>query len=128
MCMEVIPSCLTLYDPKDCSPSGSSVHGILQARIPEWVARSCLQGIFQTQGSNPGLPHRRRILYRLSHQKSPNQRVTVGNVHSECVSVSHSVVSDSCDPMDCSLLGSSVKNPPGKITRVGCHFLLQGSS
>jgi len=31
-------SCLTLCDPMDCSPPGSSVHGILQARILEWVA------------------------------------------------------------------------------------------
>ena len=31
-------SCLTLCDAMDCSPSGSSVHGILQARILEWVA------------------------------------------------------------------------------------------
>ena len=31
-------SCLTLCDPMDCGPPGSSVHGILQARIPEWVA------------------------------------------------------------------------------------------
>ena len=31
-------SCLTLWDPMDCSPPGSSVHGILQARILEWVA------------------------------------------------------------------------------------------
>ena len=30
--------CLTLCDPMDCSPSGSSVHGLLQARILEWVA------------------------------------------------------------------------------------------
>ena len=30
--------CLTLCDPMDCSLSGSSVHGILQARILEWVA------------------------------------------------------------------------------------------
>ena len=30
--------CLTLYDPMDCSPPGSFVHGILQARILEWVA------------------------------------------------------------------------------------------
>ena len=30
--------CLTLYNPIDCSPPGSSVHGILQARILEWVA------------------------------------------------------------------------------------------
>ena len=33
-----IQSCLTLCDPMDCSPPGSSVHGILQARILEWVA------------------------------------------------------------------------------------------
>ena len=33
-------SCQTLFDPKDFSPPGSSVHGILQARILEWVAIS----------------------------------------------------------------------------------------
>ena len=37
-------SCLTLYDPKDCSRPGSSVHGISQARILEWVALSCSRG------------------------------------------------------------------------------------
>ena len=36
--MIVIQSCLTLCDPVDCSPLGSSVHEILQARILEWVA------------------------------------------------------------------------------------------
>ena len=35
---EVAQSCPTLYDPVDCSPPGSFVHGILQARILEWVA------------------------------------------------------------------------------------------
>ena len=36
------------------------------------VSRLCLlQGIFPSQGSNPGLPHCRRILYQLSHQGSP---------------------------------------------------------
>ena len=34
----VTQSCLTLCDPKDCGPPGSSVHGILQARILQWVA------------------------------------------------------------------------------------------
>ena len=34
----VAQSCLTLWDPMDCSPPGSFVHGILQARILEWVA------------------------------------------------------------------------------------------
>ena len=33
-------SCLTLWDPMDCSPSGSSVHGILQTRILEWAVIS----------------------------------------------------------------------------------------
>ena len=33
-----LESCMTLCDPMDCSPPGSSVHGILQARIVEWVA------------------------------------------------------------------------------------------
>ena len=33
-------SCLTLCNPVDCSPPGSSVHGILQARVLEWVAIS----------------------------------------------------------------------------------------
>ena len=32
--------CLTLCDPMDCSPPGSSVHGIFQARILEWVSIS----------------------------------------------------------------------------------------
>ena len=38
MCVLVTQSCLTLWDPTDCSPLGSSVHRILQARILEWVA------------------------------------------------------------------------------------------
>ena len=42
-----------------------TVHGILLARILEWVAISL------TQGMNPGLPHCRQILYQLSHQGSP---------------------------------------------------------
>ena len=49
-----------LGDPVDGSPPGSSVHGILQARILEWVAISFSRGIFPTQGSNPGLPHCRQ--------------------------------------------------------------------
>ena len=33
-----LQSCLTLSDPTDCSLPGSSVHGIFQARVPEWGA------------------------------------------------------------------------------------------
>ena len=34
----VVQSCSTLFDPIDCTPPDSSIHGILQARILEWVA------------------------------------------------------------------------------------------
>ena len=43
----VAQSCLTLYNPMDCSPPDSSVHGILQARILEWVAISLSRGSSQ---------------------------------------------------------------------------------
>ena len=43
--------CLTLCDPMDCSPPGSSVYGISRKEFPEFL----LQGIFPTQGSNLGL-------------------------------------------------------------------------
>ena len=51
----VTKSRLTLCDPTGCSPPGSSVHGIFQARILEWVAISTFQGIIPTQGLNPCL-------------------------------------------------------------------------
>ena len=44
---EVAQSCPTLCNPMDCSPPGSSVHGILQARIMEWVAISFSRGLSQ---------------------------------------------------------------------------------
>ena len=59
-------SWLTLCDTMDCSPQGSSVRGILQARRVEWgvewsgvewSVHCLLQGIFQTQGSNSLFPH-----------------------------------------------------------------------
>ena len=40
LCVLVAWSCLTLGEPMGCSLPGSSVHGILQARILEWVANS----------------------------------------------------------------------------------------
>ena len=43
-CVLVAQSCLTLCDPMDCSPPGSSVHGILQARTLEWVVIAFSRG------------------------------------------------------------------------------------
>ena len=51
----VAQSCLTLCDPMDCSPPGSSLHRIFQARILEWVANSYSRGSCQTQVSNTRL-------------------------------------------------------------------------
>ena len=73
-------SCPALCDPMDSSLPGSSVHGIFQARVLEWVALSfsagvgslsLLQGIFPTQESNWVLLHCRWILYQLSYQGNP---------------------------------------------------------
>ena len=57
----VAQSCPTLCDPKDCSLSVSSIHGISQARILEWVAISFSKGSSRLR--NPGIPHCRQILY-----------------------------------------------------------------
>ena len=53
VCAKSLRLCPTLCNPVDCSPPNSSVHGILQARILEWVAISFSRGIFPTQGSSP---------------------------------------------------------------------------
>ena len=57
-----------LCDPMDCSPPGSSVHRILQARRLEWVAVPFSRG---SSWPNPDLLHCRQILYCQSHQGSP---------------------------------------------------------
>ena len=44
LCAKSLHLCITCYDPMDCSPPGSSVHGILQARILEWVAMTFSRG------------------------------------------------------------------------------------
>ena len=59
---EVAQSCLTLSDPMDCSPPGSSVHGICQARVLEWGAiafsgiHRLLKGKFNLWGRNKLFP------------------------------------------------------------------------
>ena len=44
MCTHLLQPRLTLYDPMDCSPPASSLHGILRARILEWIAMSSSRG------------------------------------------------------------------------------------
>ena len=63
--------CLTLCDPTDCSLPGSSVRGDSPGKNTGVGCHAFLQGIFPTQGSNPGHPQCRKILYHLSPQGSP---------------------------------------------------------
>ena len=63
--------CLTLCDTMDCSPPGSSVHGILQAKILEWEAFPSPEDL-PDPGIKPGFPAlQAEHLYHLSHQESP---------------------------------------------------------
>ena len=64
MKVKVTQSCPTLCDPLDYTVPGQNTG---------MGSLSFLQGIFPTQGSNPGLLHYRRIIYHLSHQGSWKQ-------------------------------------------------------
>ena len=84
VCMRAksLQACAILCNPKDCSPRGSSIHGILQARILEWL-HTLLQGIFPTQGWNLHLLHCRQILHHLRHWGSPNMYTTMCKIESQ---------------------------------------------
>ena len=70
MCL-VTQLCLTLCSPMDCSLPGSSVHGILQARILEWVAISSSKGSSQPRDQAQVSHVAGGFFYHLSHQGSP---------------------------------------------------------
>ena len=67
----VVQSCLTLFDPMDCSLPVSYISGDSPGRNVGVGCHALLQEIFPTWGSNPGLLNCRQILYQLSHQGSP---------------------------------------------------------
>ena len=71
----VTQACLTLWDPMDCSPLGSSVHGLLQARIMEWIALSSSRGSSPPRGqtyiSCVSCIGRWIFFYQLCHLGSP---------------------------------------------------------
>ena len=88
-----LQSCPTLCNPIDSSPLGSSVPGILQARILEWVAISFSGGL-PDSGIKPGSP----ALWADSLPSEPPGKLCVCVcvcVYSKVKSVSHSVVSES---------------------------------
>ena len=104
------------------------------------------QGIFPTQGSNPGLLHRRRILYQLSHREAqeywsgkpipspadlPDPEIEPGSPALQAdslpteLSVQFSSVTQSCltlcDPMDCTIPGFPVHHQLLELTQTHVH-------
>ena len=72
--------CPTLWDPRGCSPSGSSVHRILQARILKWVAMPSSRGTFRPRGRNcisKVSCFGRQALYYWCHLGSPREWVAI---------------------------------------------------
>ena len=64
--------CPTLCDPIDCNLPGSSVHGDSPGKNTGVGCHALLQGIFPTQGPNPGVLHYRWTVDCLGHQGSPS--------------------------------------------------------
>ena len=95
-----VQSCLILCDSMESSLLGLSIHGILQARILEWVSHSLFQGIFLTQGLNPGLLNCRPDSLPFEPWEKPNEVVQFSSVAQSCPTL--------CDPMGYSLPGFSV--------------------
>ena len=73
-CAKLFQSCLNLCDPMDCSPPGSTIHAILQARILEWVAMPSSRGSSWPKEQSWVAS----FLYHLcDYQGSPNQTVVL---------------------------------------------------
>ena len=73
--------------PALCDAMDYTVHRILQARILEVGSLSLLQGIFPTQGLNPGLLHCRQILYQLSSWRPQGKTRSLPLPHLEAVGI-----------------------------------------
>ena len=111
----ITQSCLTLCDTIDCSPQGSSVHGDSSGKNTGVGCHALLlQGTFPTQGSNPGLPHCRRILYCLSQQ---------GRAAGTCMSVrTRSFPAASSMSPSCHLEPPTLRVLPALSTRKSVEF------
>ena len=97
----VAQSCLTLCDPMDCGPPGSSLHGILQARILEWVAIPFSRGFSQVRDQTQVSC----IAGGFFTSKPPDTTALLGICVSMKVAQSCPTL---CDSLDCSLPRSSV--------------------
>ena len=132
-----LQSCPTLCDPRDGSPPGSPVPGILQARTLEWFAIS-FSSAWKWKVKVKSLSRVWLLAtpWTAALQAPPSmgfsrQEYWSGQHIIHCLCSHVCLVTQLClilcDPMDCSPPGSSVTgNSPGKNTGVGCHALLYG--
>ena len=117
----VAQPCPTLCDPLDCSPPGSAVHGISQARLPEWLAIPFPRG---SSRPRDGTRVSSRLHWPLGSLPLSRQEATL-LLRGACLVAQ--LFLTLCDPVDCSPPDSSVHGIfPGRNTGVGCHSLLQG--
>ena len=79
----VAQSCSTLCSPMDCSPPDSSVHGILQARILEWVCHALTPGDLPDLGIKPGSPALQADSLPSELQGSPSSYIQIVECSSE---------------------------------------------
>ena len=116
VCVLVTQSCPTLCDPKD--PSGSSDHSA--GKNTGVGCHSLLQGIFPTQGLNPGGLHCRQILCHLNHQGSPNYISVQFSSVAQCQTL--------CDPMNHSTPGLPVHHQlPGSPRLMSIESVMPSS-
>ena len=107
---------LTLCDPVDCNPPGSSVHEFLQAKILEWVTMPSSRGFLdpEIEPTSPALADR----FFTTSTNWGTCKSTMCLVAQSCPSL--------CDPVDYSPPGSSVYgDSSGKNTGVSCLALLK---
>ena len=105
---KVTQSCPTLGNPVDCNPPGSSVHGILQARILEWVAMPSLRGSSQSTDHT----HISSLLH-LQAGSLPLRSDQIKSVAQSCPTL--------CDPMNCSTPGLPVHHQLPEFTQTHVH-------
>ena len=110
MCVcKSLQSCPTLCDPMDCSPPGSSVHGILQARMLEWVA--------MTLSTEYSQPRCWTCILCLLHWQSCSlplvPPVQFSSIAQSCLTL--------CDPKDCRMPGFPVHHQHPEFTQTHVH-------
>ena len=112
--------CLTLCDQMDCSPPGSSVHGIYQARILEWVAISSFMRSFHPRNQThiPCIsPTDKWILYHWATWEACHINLSCYC----CCSVAQSCLT-LCDPMGCIMPGFPVLHHLPEFAQTHVHW------